>query len=192
MSDLIRRKKICDYIKGEINPYGKQFEGTAYELGLKIMRYIDAMDSAYSVDKVVEELCQQMKRPCCEEDCVNEDDCCENKAFINAFEIVKQGGVRKDVCEWNGEQSRLVTFTRFTTDCGDNIDLQTNSELLKAFRYCPFCGKKIKVMEQMDEEEFSYCHYDHYDDTDEYHDCLDYMECEECPYYYADLDQEVE
>ena len=26
------------------------------------------------------------------------------------------------------------------------------------------------------------------DDTDEYHDCLDYMECEECPYYYADLD----
>ena len=38
----------------------------------------------------------------------------------------------------------------------------------------------------MDEEEFCYCHHD---DTDEYHDCLDYMECEECPYYYADLDQ---
>lgn len=56
MSDLISRKKIHDYIKGKINPYGKPFEGTAYELGLKIMRYIDAMDSAYSVDKVVEEL----------------------------------------------------------------------------------------------------------------------------------------
>lgn len=39
----------------------------------------------------------------------------------------------------------------------------------------------------MDEEEFCYCHHD---DTDEQHDCLDYMECEECPYYYADLDQE--
>ena len=37
----------------------------------------------------------------------------------------------------------------------------------------------------MDEEEFCYCHND---DTDEYHDCLDYMECEECPYYYADLE----
>ena len=37
----------------------------------------------------------------------------------------------------------------------------------------------------MDEEGFCYCHHD---DTDEYHDCLDYMECEECPYYYADLD----
>ena len=56
MSDLINRKKIRDYIKGEINPYGKPFEGTAYELGFKIMRYIDTMDSDYDVDKVVEEL----------------------------------------------------------------------------------------------------------------------------------------
>ena len=56
MSDLISRKKICDYIKGKINPYGKPFEGTAYELGLKIMRYIDAMESAYDVDKVVGKL----------------------------------------------------------------------------------------------------------------------------------------
>ena len=56
MSDLISRNKIRDYIKGEINPYGKPFEGTAYELGLKIMRYIDAMYSVYDIDKVVEEL----------------------------------------------------------------------------------------------------------------------------------------
>ena len=40
--------------------------------------------------------------------------------------------------------------------------------------------------EQMYEDELRYCHND---DTDEYHACLDYMECEECPYYYADLDQ---
>ena len=51
----------------------------------------------------------------------------------------------------------------------------------------PYCGKKIKAVEYMDEDELRYCHHD---DTDEYHDCLDYMECEECPYYYADLDQE--
>ena len=56
MSDLISRKKICDYIKGKINPYGKPFEGTAYELGLEIMRYIDAMESDYDVIKVVAEL----------------------------------------------------------------------------------------------------------------------------------------
>ena len=40
--------------------------------------------------------------------------------------------------------------------------------------------------EVMNEEEFRYCHKAEH--TDEYHDCLDYMECEECPYYYADLD----
>ena len=33
--------------------------------------------------------------------------------------------------------------------------------------------------------DMEYCHYDY---EDEQHDCLDYIECEECPYYYADLD----
>lgn len=41
MSD---KHKIYDYIKGTINPYGRPFEGTAYELGLKIMDYIENMD----------------------------------------------------------------------------------------------------------------------------------------------------
>ena len=35
------------------------------------------------------------------------------------------------------------------------------------------------------DEDFCYCHNDYEDDE---HDCLDYMECEECPYYYEDLD----
>ena len=34
----------------------------------------------------------------------------------------------------------------------------------------------------------NYMEYCHYDYEDENHDCLDYMECEECPYYYADID----
>lgn len=33
-----------------------------------------------------------------------------------------------------------------------------------------------------------YCHYDY---ENEEHDCLDYMECEECPYYYADIEDEI-
>ena len=41
MSD---KSKIYDYIERTINPYGKPFEGTAYELGLKIMDYIENMD----------------------------------------------------------------------------------------------------------------------------------------------------
>ena len=90
MSDLISRKKICDYIKGKINPYGKPFEGTAYDLGLKIMRYIDAMDSAYSVDKIVEELYEKRTEILLSNDyeCEIINYCLDN--FDKAIEIVKQ------------------------------------------------------------------------------------------------------
>ena len=106
-----------------------------------------------------------------------------------AIEIVKQGGVSddtNDVCEWIKYDYRTI--------CPKNHDANTpywripdNTDKLK---YCPYCSKKIKVVEQMDEEDYCYCHY--HDDTYEYFDCLDYMECEECPYYYADEDQVVE
>lgn len=43
MSDLISRSKIYKYIKTEINPYGRPFEGTTYEFGLKLMEYIENM-----------------------------------------------------------------------------------------------------------------------------------------------------
>ena len=87
MSDLISRKKICDYIKGKINPYGKPFEGTAYELGLKIIKYIDAMDSAYNVDKVVEELELHSFE-------LGTDTLLVHYVRLNeAIEIVKKGGV---------------------------------------------------------------------------------------------------
>ena len=98
MSDLISRKKICDYIKGKINPYGKPFEGTAYELGLKIMRYIDAMESAYDVDKVVEEL--EKHKDTTDLTTVDEEmilgftiyQGAFNEAIDKAIEIVKAGG----------------------------------------------------------------------------------------------------
>lgn len=36
--------KICDYIKRTINPYGRPFEGTVYEFGLKIIDFIENID----------------------------------------------------------------------------------------------------------------------------------------------------
>ena len=175
MSDLISREKIRDYIKGEINPYGKPFEGTAYELGLKIMRYIDAMDSDYDVEKVVEELETDPS--------VKLYGSGNSDNYLipvkRVIKIVKQGGVYDDVCEWK------VKSNYYVTKCSHDTDIMYG--LKSDFKFCPFCGKKIKVVEEMDEEDFRYCHHD---DTDEYHDCLDYidMECEECPYYYSDLD----
>ena len=44
MSD---KRKIYDYIKKTINPYGRPFEGTAYEFGLKLMDIIENIDGGF-------------------------------------------------------------------------------------------------------------------------------------------------
>lgn len=98
MSDLISRSKIRNYIKTQINPYGKPFEGTPYELGLKIMKYIDSMQSAYDVEKVVEELdkkrieVQKMKNDCI---ALSDMEVCdiENITYDRAIDIVRKGGM---------------------------------------------------------------------------------------------------
>ena len=54
------------------------------------------------------------------------------------IEIAKHGGVSDDVCE-----CRLLKGYKFLheTSCGDVFDMQNG------FNYCPYCGKKIKVVE---------------------------------------------
>ena len=139
MSDLISREKIRDYIKGEINPYGKQFEGTAYELGLKIMRYIDAMDSAYDIDKVVEELEKELKK----------GNIAIDFGEFRLFEIVKQDGVSDDVCEWKYTKE-IMDNAEFKVGCNQNAlkrGIVPNNFSYHDFKYCPYCGKKIKVVE---------------------------------------------
>ena len=49
MEDLIRKSKIYKYIKAQINPFGKPFEGDVYEFGIKLMEYIEQMDAEESV-----------------------------------------------------------------------------------------------------------------------------------------------
>ena len=90
MSDLISRSKIRNYIKTQINPYGKPFEGTPYELGLKIMKYIDSMQSAYDIEKVVAEL-EDLEEDFCQ--CFRR---CEEQCFIQrVINIVRKGGVNE-------------------------------------------------------------------------------------------------
>ena len=50
------------------------------------------------------------------------------------------------------------------------------------------CVNIIAVLSAHRGERRVYMEYCHYDYEDEKHDCLDYMECEECPYYYADME----
>ena len=57
--------------------------------------------------------------------------------FIDYVEGKREIGVSDDVCEW-----RLIKDYKFLhkTSCGNTFDMENN------FKYCPFCGKKIKIV----------------------------------------------
>lgn len=56
---VINADRIYSYIKSEINPYGKPFEGTVYEFGMKVMEYIEnaSKEIEYTEEFECEELC---------------------------------------------------------------------------------------------------------------------------------------
>ena len=104
---------------------------------------IDDIPTAYSVDKVVEELeLIRAKKTCNKEKCDTKE-LCRICVVDDAIEIVKQVGVSDDVCEWIKYDYRTI--------CPKNHDannpywrIPDNTDKLK---YCPYCGKKIKVVE---------------------------------------------
>ena len=93
---------------------------------------IDAVPTAYSVDKVVEELESFAKLA--EDRWTNGTSkyaCQEHKCWVKAIEIVKQGGVSDDVCQWK-------VFDNSLTDeitCGKYVGEEHTS---KAFVYCSY------------------------------------------------------
>ena len=98
---------------------------------------IDTIPTAYDIDKVVEEL--------------NELDVTryEGGTFGNykgtdyyikksdAIEIVKQGGVSDDVCEW-----KQTSTAKYKTECGYKLEEYFDTNAC----YCKQCGKKIKIV----------------------------------------------
>ena len=98
--------------------------------------------TAYDVDKVVEQLNKIKKYN------LNLTDMMldiqrngTNRHFIcleDAIEIVRQGGVFNDVCEW--KKSKDYPFDWFVGCDGCEVNHKQGD-------YCPRCGKKIKVVE---------------------------------------------
>ena len=70
----------------------------------------------------------------------NSDDRAEYDAYTNAIEIVKQGSVSDDVCEWKYDKH----FEFAKSKCGS---IDTHRIEFKKLKYCPYCGKKIKAVE---------------------------------------------
>ena len=56
-----------------------------------------------------------------------------------AIEIVKQGIISDDVCEWK------VKSNYYVTKCSHDTDIMYG--LKQDFKFCPYCGKNIKVVE---------------------------------------------
>ena len=65
----------------------------------------------------------------------------------DAIEIVKQGGV-SDVCEWKYTKE-IMDNAEFKVGCNQNAlkkGTVPNNFSYHDFKYCPYCGKKIKVV----------------------------------------------
>ena len=121
--------RLIDADKLKINLYHNK----KVVLNDDLVKCIDDTKTAYDIDKVVEKLEEEkIKKPWDHEDRMY------NCAVNNAIEIVKQGGVSDDVCEWKLEDDNLMT------GCGDYFNLYDNCT--DKFKHCPRCGKKIKVV----------------------------------------------
>ena len=98
------------------------------------IEFVDEQPTAYDIDNVVVEL---EKR---EEHYVEMLDWQGQSAICDAIEIVKHCGVSDDVCEWKDKElyGYYTSCTEFRSciACKDTY-----------WKYCPYCGKKIKVME---------------------------------------------
>ena len=106
---------------------------------------IDDIPTAYSVDKVVAELEK--------ESFTTTDTVCGGifKAIrlSSVIEIVKQRGVSNDVCEWKYTKE-IMDNAEFKVGCNQNAlkrGIVPNNFSYHDFKYCPYCGKKIKVVE---------------------------------------------
>ena len=100
---------------------------------------ISEQPTAYDVGKVVEELEEKART-------VNVIAYGNIYEAINkdvAIEIVKQGGVSDDVCEWKYSDSEYY----FESSCKHLHIFMSDGPKENKYRFCPYCGKKIKVVE---------------------------------------------
>ena len=149
MSDLISRSELLKQLATEPKysiSVPKGFEALKDLITYhheKVIEVIEGMPTAYDVDKVVEGLeatketaCELLKIPKFLKKDLQE---LVNMCFDEAIEIVKQDGVSDDVCEWHKVKN------------GNAYKCHTHAEIHDSrvldWCVCPYCSKKIKVVE---------------------------------------------
>ena len=107
-----------------------------------LVKCIDDTETAYDIDKVVKKLekkkeeVQRMRNTCV---ALSDLEVCdiENVTYEKAIEIVKQGDVSDDVCEW-----KQTSTAKYKTSCGYKLEEYFDTNAC----YCKQCGKKIKIV----------------------------------------------
>ena len=142
MSDLISRSELI-----------KHFETIQLQedaIGIDFVAIIDEIKeqpTAYDIDKIVEELKCDRCESCNFLEVCEGSKCC-GKCHEKAIEIVKHGGLSDDVCEWEKGFSGYVGYPAYYSKCcstkSKGLEMQTH--IIADWKYCPYCGKKIKIV----------------------------------------------
>ena len=134
MSDLISRSYVIDLLYKTFDEYRIATDKTSTlgGFGSEVFKRVREMPTVYDIDKVVDEL-KELKAYAVYED-INAD----TKWLDKAIEIVKHGIVADDVCEWK-QDNMCENVYRVCGGCFTSV-------YQKDFKSCPYCGKKIKVV----------------------------------------------
>ena len=134
MSDLISSSQLLK----EIETWGGCVEA--------LHDYIQNMPTAYDVDNVVKELQENSSRYTKKYVTPYGNNGYKDVKAISihkAIEIVKQCGVSDDVCEWEKDEHSENDNPAEWIICPH----KPKRIFSKDIKYCPYCGKKIKVVE---------------------------------------------
>lgn len=111
---------------------------------IMLLDKISNQPTAYDIDKVVEELESFAKLA--EDRWTNgtsEHAYQEHKCWVKAIETIKQGGVSDDVCDWKYNDTEYY----WESSCGHLHIFMADGPKQNEYSFCPYCGKKIKVVE---------------------------------------------
>ena len=144
MSDLIRREDVIKLVNQFVFGLCKDQNDEVRRI---FNKYIEKMPTAYDINNVVEELeqkkeeVQRMRNTCV---ALSDLEVCdiENVTYERAIEIVKQGGVSDDMCEWKYSDSEYY----WESSCEHLHIFMSDGPKENEYDFCPYCGKKIKIV----------------------------------------------
>ena len=130
--DFFERMKNDTDLCAEMEKYGEK----------ALKKYLDLQPTVYSVDKVVAEL-EELQKEYLSGFGVHDDNEMYGVAcgLGDAIKIVKRGGVNDDVCEW------IKQYKNYDWQPSCETNSVYNVAGVGWFKFCPYCGKKIMVVE---------------------------------------------